>query len=114
LGLIGLGIWVGNQRYLSTGGYQTFMREVWHGYPEYQYVREYYDKFVEGDIQYKWFKGDAELLIGLGAAIWAADVIWVLAKGSNNVKFLKASYKGSQFQLGYLPGGAGLRYSFTF
>ena len=117
LGLIGLGIWAGEQRYYAEGEYQTYFHLTRvpndHG-PGYHYEEAPYQKYVEGDLQYQFFKGDKEVFIALGAAIWAADILWVLAKGSNNVKFINATSKGSNFNLGYVPGGAALQFSYTF
>ncbi len=111
LGLIGLGVYVGNQRYHAEGTWERVIKvDSWRFTGDDRFTQKYY----EGDIQYYWFKGDKELLISLGAAIWAADVLWVLAKGTNNVKFMRASTRGSDFKLGYQPGGACLQYSFTF
>ena len=117
LGLITLGLWAGEQRYYAEGEYQTFVRLT--RVPNDQglgshYEETYYEKYVEGDLQYQFFKGDKEVIIALGAAIWAADILWVLAKGSNNVKFINATTKGSNFNLGYIPRGAALQFSYTF
>lgn len=111
LGLIGLGMVVGNQRYREEGTWQTVLKaDAW----RYSGSDRFFERYFEGDIHYYWFKGDKEVLISLGAAIWAADIIWVLAKGSSNVRFMKASNRGSDFKLGYQPGGASLQYSYTF
>ena len=74
----------------------------------------YQEIYIEGDLQYWLFKGDKELFISLGAAIWFADILWVFAKGSNNIKFLKASNHGSDFKLGYHQGNVSFNYSYTF
>lgn len=117
LGFIALGVWAGDQRYHAEGEYDTFVKltrvpnEQGYGY---HYEETLYEKYVEGDLQYQFFKGDKEVFIAMGVAIWAADILWVLAKGSNNVKFIKATSKGSNFNLGYVPGGAALQYSYTF
>jgi len=117
LGLIALGVWAGEQRYYAEGEYQTFVQLTRvpneHG-PGYHYEETLYEKYVEGDLQYQFFKGDKEVFIALGAAIWATDIIWVLAKGSNNVKFFNATKRESNFKLGYVPGGAALQFSHTF
>ncbi len=117
LGFIGFGYWLGEQRYPGEGEYQTFVRltrvpnDIG---PGNHYEETFYEKYVEGETQYFLFKGDKEVFMSLGAAIWAADIIWVLAKGSNNVKFLNATTKGSDFHLGYIPGGAAMQFSYTF
>jgi hypothetical protein len=111
LGLIAMGIYAGNQRYHAEGEYQLFLKpDSW----RYEGSDRFFEKYVEGELQYLWFKGDQEVLISLGAVIWLADVIWVFAKGSNNVKFINASRRDSGFRLGYLPGGMSLNYSYLF
>ena len=116
LGLIALGVWAGEKRYHAEGEYQTFVEltrvpnEQGYGY---HYEESLNEKYVEGDLQYQFFKGDKEAFIALGAAIWAVDILWVLAKGSNNVKFINATTKRSNFNLGYVPGGAALQFSYT-
>jgi len=117
LGLIALGIWAGEQRYHVEGEFQTFVRLTrvpndW-GWG-YRYEETFYEKYVEGDLQYQFFKGDKEVFIAMGAAIWAMDILWVLAKGTNNVSFINAITKDSNFNLGYVPGGAALQFSYTF
>lgn len=117
LGLIALGYWAGEQRYHAEGTNKPFAHTT-PVYNEYGrrigYERIFIDEYVEGDLQYQFFKGDSELLIGLGAAIWAADIIWVLARGTTNKKFANASQKGTDFNLGYVPGGAAMQFSYTF
>lgn len=111
LGLIALGLYVGEQRYRAEGTWRTVLKaDSW----RYTGEERYFERFFEGEIQYLWFKGDKELLISLGAAIWAADIIWVLAKGSNNSKFIRKSSEGSGMNLGYCPGGLCLQYHYTF
>ncbi len=116
LGLIALGVWAGEQRYYAEGDYQTKVQLTRvpndQGYG-YHYEETLYEKYVEGDLQYQFFKGDKEVFIALGAAIWAVDILWVLAKGTNNVKFINATTKRSNFNLGYVPGGAALQFSYT-
>lgn len=117
LGLIALGFWSGEQRYHAEGEYQTFIRltRVTNDFGiGYYYEETFYEKYVEGDLQYQFFKGDKEVFIALGAAIWAIDILWVLAKGSNNVRYINAITKESNFNLGYVPGGAALQFSYTF
>jgi hypothetical protein len=111
LGLIGLGVYLGNQRYRAEGEYRLVLKaDEW----RYTGMDKFWERYFEGDIQYAWFKGDQEVFIAMGAAIWAADVIWVLAKGTNNVRFLKSTTRESQFHLGYIPGGAALQFNYTF
>ncbi|MFH0758350.1 MAG: hypothetical protein V2B15_13765 [Bacteroidota bacterium] len=111
LGLIGLGAYLGNQRYQAEGEYRLVLKA---DYYRYEGMDRYWLRYFEGEMQYAWFRGDKEVFISLGAAFWAADIIWVLAKGSNNVRFMKATIKGSDFHLGYVPGGAALQFSYTF
>jgi hypothetical protein len=111
LGLIALGIYAGNQRYYAEGEFKLFLKpDAW----RYEGSDRFFEKYVEGDLQYFWFKGDQELFISLGAAIWLADVVWVFAKGSNNQKFINATRKDSGLRLGYVPGGMSLNYSVQF
>jgi len=111
LGLIGLGVYLGSQRYRAEGRYELTLKP--NAY-RYEGDDRFYERYIEGDIQYEWFKGDKEVFIALGAAVWAADVIWVLARGSNNIKFRKATTGESRFQLGYVPGGAAIQLTHTF
>jgi len=111
LGLIALGVYAGSQRYNAEGAYELFLKpDSW----RYEGDDRFFEKYVEGDLQYYWFKGDQELFIALGAAVWLADVVWVFAKGSNNEKFLHASRKGAGLNLGYAPGGLMLQYTCQF
>lgn len=108
LGLIGFGIYAGNQRYRAEGEYQTFLKpNSW----RYEGDDRFFEKYVEGEMQYYWFKGDKELFIALGASIWLADVVWVFAKGTNNEKFMRATRTGSGLNLGYVPGGLIIQYT---
>jgi len=111
LGLIGLGIYAGNQRYHAEGYYRNVL-DV--NYLQGDSPKVYKEVYEEGDLQYWLFKGDRELFISLGAAIWLGDIVWVLAKGTNNSIFLKEQKKGSNFSLGYHKGDISLQYSFTF
>ena len=108
LGLIGLGIYLGEQRYQSEGEYRTVLKA---NYWRYTGLDRFYERYFEGEMQYAWFQGDMEVFVSLGAAIWAADIIWVLARGSNNRKFTKALSQGTSFHLGYVPGGAGFHFT---
>jgi hypothetical protein len=111
LGLIALGIYAGNQRYRAEGEYQLFLKpDEW----RYEGLDRFFEKYVEGEMQYYWFKGDQELFIALGATLWLTDVVWVLAKGSNNQKFIRSARKGSGLQLGYTPGGLIVNYTCQF
>ncbi len=111
LGLIGLGIYAGNQLYRAEGEYiQVLRADFWRrtGDDRFKIV------YQEGDIQYWWFKGDKELFISMGAAVWAFDVIWVLIRGSNNKRFLKELNRGSEITIGYYQGDISLKYCLTF
>ncbi len=111
LGFIGLGIYAGNQRYNAEGYFETILASrAYNSISKEKYTEIY----REGDLQYWIFKGDKEVFITLGAAIWFADIIWVLAKGTNNENFLKELRKGSDFSLGYHQGDLSLKYSFSF
>lgn len=111
LGLIGLGIYAGNQRYRADGQYKTVLAVYYLSGGSSDKYKEVYE---EGDMQYWLFKGDKELFISLGAAIWLADVVWVLAKGTNNKNFLKELQRQSDVSLGYGKGKFNLKYSRTF
>jgi hypothetical protein len=111
LGLIGLGIYAGNQRYRAEGKYITVLAV---NHPLGGSSDKYKEIYEEGDMQYWLFKGDKELLISLGAAIWIADIIWVLAKGANNKNFIKELQRQSDVSLGYGKGKFNLKYSRTF
>jgi hypothetical protein len=110
-GLIGLGIYAGNQRYRAEGKYITVLA-VHHPLGASQ--ERYKEVYEEGDMQYWLFKGDKELFISLGAAIWIADIVWVLARGSNNKNFVKELRRQSDVSLGYGKGKFNLKYSRTF
>lgn len=111
LGLIGLGIYADQQRYLTDGQYISVLRaDSW----RYTGFDRYVDVWEEGEYQYWLFKGDKELFITMGAVVWISDIIWVMVRGSNNKKFLKELNKGSEFSLGYQNGGMGFKYNLTF
>jgi len=111
LGLIGLGIYAGDQRYRFEGNYVTVLKpDSW----RYTGDERYMQVFQKGDLQYWLFRGDQEIFITLGAVIWVSDIIWVLVKGSNNKRFLKELNRGSDFTLGYHNGGMGFKYNLTF
>ena len=111
LGLIGLGIYAGEQRYRSEGEYISVLKpDSWRFTGDDRFM----DVYQKGDLNYWLFKGDQELFITLGAVIWVSDIIWVLVKGSNNKKFLNELNSGSDFTLGYQNGGMGFKYNLTF
>ena len=66
---------------------------------------------LAGDTHYKYFKHDSEIFYTLGAAIWLADVFWVLNKGHNN-SLLQKSLKNSTLNFSPSPGGAALTLTF--
>ncbi|MFH0758348.1 MAG: hypothetical protein V2B15_13755 [Bacteroidota bacterium] len=110
IGLLGMGIYAGSQRTFELTYEKYVKADAW------RYAGEdmYYFKEVKGAPDYCFFKWDKEILITAGAALWAADILWVLARGSNNTKFLKATSRDSVFNLGYIPGGLAFQYAFTF
>jgi len=61
------GIYASNQRYQTEPSY-TDNGNIW----------------KTGEVKYKFFRNDAELLIGTGVAIWLSDIIWVAIRGTNN------------------------------
>ena len=118
LGLIGLGLMAKHKRYRAKGYYMTWARwdRIWHspaqgGGWEWEYVT--HETWREGELQYWLFKNDAETLITAGALIWAADVIWVTAMGSSNMR-LKQSLETANYSLDYLPGGLALTFTRSF
>lgn len=46
-----------------------------------------------GEYEYKYFNGDAEILISLGLAVWVADIIYVVIKGHRNAALKKGVYR---------------------
>lgn len=66
---------------------------------------------LAGDTHYKYFRHDAEIFYTLGAAIWIADIFWVLNKGYNN-KLLNTSMQNSNISISPTPGGAALTLTF--
>ncbi len=111
LGLIGLGIYAGSQRYHAEGEYIRVLRaDQWRrtGDDRFKWV------YREGDLQYWWFKGDKEVFIAMGAAIWAYDFIWVLVRGGNNKRLLEELNRNSNITLGYFNGDLGFKYCLTF
>jgi hypothetical protein len=70
LGLIALGTYAANERYRDEPSLYGPSDKKW----------------KEGDWHYKFFSSDAEIIIGLGAAIWVADIILVAIQGQHNKK----------------------------
>jgi len=66
-GLLALGLHASEERYRGEPIYWNDNR-IW----------------KSGEIHYRFFRNDAELLIGAGIAIWVADVIWVSIRGNKN------------------------------
>lgn len=110
LGLIGLGLYAGSQRTYEI----EVRRYIRPGVEYYEGDDRFYYKEVQGDPINQWFKWDKEVFLIAGATIWAADILWVLAKGTNNAKFLNSFSGPSDFKLGYVPGGAAFQYAYTF
>jgi hypothetical protein len=74
----------------------------------------YSEKFYGyGDTEYALFKGDAEVLLAAGVAVWLYDIIWVYAKGNLN-KRLRASFQTNQLSMHPVQGGATLSLSLNF
>lgn len=71
--------------FIAIGGYAS--RERYRGEPSYT---DHGTMWSSGTWNYKFFRNDAELLIGTGVAIWVADIIWVAIRGQKN-KTLKKS-----------------------
>ncbi len=110
LGLIGMGIFAGSKRSFEVV-YEKYVKpDAWRYFGE----DVYYFREAKGAPDYYLFKWDKEILITAGTALWAADILWVLARGSNNTKFLKATSRDSDFNLGYIPGGLAFKYACTF
>jgi hypothetical protein len=59
----------------------------------------------------------SHIAIGLGAAVWAYDVIWVIIRGAKNNKENKYRFQGNaggKLMLGYDEHGVNVRYVLKF
>ncbi|MEZ5195986.1 MAG: hypothetical protein R2764_06190 [Bacteroidales bacterium] len=117
-GLIGLGIYAGSQRYTDQiiDKWQEESR-VW--LPDVGWTDVWVEKQQarDGETHYKFFKADMEIFIGVGAAIWLADIAYVWSRGSQNKK-LKHNDILQNVSMNtavmYVPGGMKLRYVYNF
>ena len=105
-GLIGMGIYLDKLRYREEGHWENMLRGNAHN-------SWYEEEYIEGPIHYPLFKGDKELLIAMGAAVWFYDVIWVFAKGSNNTKIL-SSLKKTNLSFDYNNKGLNINFFYDF
>lgn len=119
LGLIGLGIYAGTERYTDYNvDYWSEPNRVWNSEThQFEYIWVDKQQTREGDTHYKFFKADMEVMIGLGAAIWLADIAYVWSRGSQNKKLkhnniLQNVSKNTAVM--YVPGGMKLRYVYNF
>jgi hypothetical protein len=114
LGCTSLGTYAALNRSPGEPLYSLSQDQTIHHYNDKPSTPTYSYKFYGyGDTEYAFFKGDAEILLATGIAVWLYDVIWVYSKGSLNRK-LKASMKTAPLTLSPLPGGAKLSCVFTF
>jgi len=76
------------QPWMRTAGAFGLLALGWHASSErYQGEPSFFNEnrlWKTGDIHYRFFRNDAELLISAGIAIWVADVIWVSIRGHKN------------------------------
>lgn len=117
LGFIGLGIYAGSERYTDLI-YDSWpeKQRMWVG-DHYEYIWVEKEQVREGETHYKFFKADMEIIIGLGVAIWLADIAYVWSRGSQNKKLkhnniLQNVSKNTAIM--YVPGGMKLRYVHNF
>jgi hypothetical protein len=112
-GFIGLGILSAVQRSEAAGHYETYIPEYgWYG-QDLPYDPELKRRYVDGPTSYWLFRGDAELFIAAGLAVWIYDILWVSSKGKQNQQWMK-SLENQNLSLITLPGGIGLSYRFSF
>jgi hypothetical protein len=111
LGLIGLGIYAGEQRWQQEGEWVSVLKaDHWRFTGDDRFRMVYY----EGEMQYWLFKGDKEVFIAMGAVIWAYDFIWVLVRGSNNKKFLRELSNDTDISISYYDGAFQMKYALSF
>ncbi len=107
-GFIALGYGAGNDRWVEYNESIIIKREYEYGVG---WIQKEETIKLAGDTHYKYFKHDAEIFYTLGAAIWLADVFWVLNKGYHN-NILNTSMKNSSMSLSPTQGGAALTITF--
>ncbi len=74
---------MGVAAFLSAGIYASGQR--------YRTEPRYFDgrMWSSGEVVNKFFRNDAEILIGAGVALWLGDVIWVAIRGNQNRQLKK-------------------------
>ncbi len=116
LGFITLGIIAGEKR--------DFIPPVW--IPEHEVIGYHlvnhswaFGPYIEpghwadrGHYEYWLFKGDKEVLVTAGAAIWLCDVIWVYLKGKKNKQLEKQLQH--RYELSLQSYGIGFTYIYAF
>ncbi|MFC2111181.1 hypothetical protein ACFLQ5_01875, partial [Bacteroidota bacterium] len=124
LGCITLGIISAQKRYRevywSPPHIETIYVRHWTG-THWTFLHEdklFPGRWVEGEMKNYLFPGDAETLIGVGAAIWLIDVFWVASKGKKNITNKKRLKAFSNFMdntdFGYQAGYFQFNYAFKF
>lgn len=91
-GLIGLSFVAGNNRGKEII-HSSYVYEHWDwnsAAHQWTYVNEVREFTYEGGTKYWLFPYDQEIFLGLGAAIWISDIIYVWAKGGQNTKIRKS------------------------
>lgn len=112
-GFIGTGIVAAINRYEGEGHYETYIPQYgWYG-QDLPYDPDLKRRYVEGPTQYWLFRGDAEVFIAAGLAVWIYDILWVSSKGQGNQRLMK-SLENQNLSLVSLPRGIGLCYRFDF
>ncbi len=114
LGCTSLGTYAALQREQGEPLYALSKDQASPHYNPYPSTPTYSYKFYGyGDTRYALFKGDAEVLLSAGVAVWLYDVIWVYSKGNLNRK-LRLSMKANSLGMGPVSGGAQLSCTYTF
>ena len=113
-GLIALGMYAGKKRYEEPG--ELIEKYSWY-YSwdpvsrEFRYTPVRNEVMSGGKTRYFLFKYDREVLVASGIAVWVADIIYVLGKGTINNK-MRSSLSESGLHLSHGKGSIGLGYRF--
>lgn len=118
LGMMGLGLLSAVHRDTELE-VNSYLYKTWVWDPQnhqHVYVNEIREYTVE-KTDYFLFPYDAEIFIGVGAAVWLADIIYVLAKGSQNEKIRKTTFYNNligKTSIHYQEEGVMIRYTSRF